>query len=84
MGILGRRLYEYQFYKTKQQPLRFSNTEIEWPFPYKYYSSISFTVNGFSFEFSNAENDIRQVLNPRDGLVNVENVLKQVTNTLTN
>lgn len=49
--LFGRKLYEYQIDRHNKKPLRFTNKETDWSFPDKYYSSIGFTIHGFSFKF---------------------------------
>ena len=79
--LLGRRLFEYCINDVKAQ--KFHTRELDSPFAKKYYSSIGFTVHGFSFEFKNAPRSISSILNPQDGLINVENGLEEATNDLT-
>ena len=79
--LLGRRIFEYCINHVKAQ--KFHTRELDWPFPEKYYSSIGFTVHGFSFEFKNAPRSISSILNPQDDPINVENGLEEAINDLT-
>lgn len=55
---------------------------MNWPYSDKYYESIGYTVRGFSFEFKNASINIKNILNPIDGLINAESGIEEVSNTL--
>ena len=80
--VLGRKLYkqasEGNYYI---RPLNRSN--LDWPFPDKFYSSVGFTVHGFSFTFKNAANNLSTIPNPSNDLINVESNLEELENTLT-
>ena len=79
--VLCRKLYKYASEGNHcMRPLNRNN--LDWPFPDKFYSSIGFTVHGFSFTFKNAANDLSMILNPLNNLINVESGLEEVENTL--
>ena len=61
----------------------FHPRELNWSCPDKWYQSIGFKIHGFSFEFKNAPNSIKNILNPNDGLINVENGTENADNNLT-
>ena len=80
-NLLGRKLYEYASEGNYFiRPLNRNN--LDWHFPDKFYSSIGFTVHGFSFTFKNAANNLSIILNPSNNLINVESGLEEVENTL--
>ena len=80
-NLLGRKLYEYASEGNYFiRPLNRNN--LDWHFPDKFYSSIGFTVHGFSFTFKNAANNLSIILNPSNDLINVESGLEEVENTL--
>ena len=80
--LLGRKLYEHHLGKNLRLK-NFHPRELDWPFPDKWYQSIGFTIHGFSFEFKNAPNSIKNILNPNDGLINVESGTENADNNLT-
>ena len=80
--LLGRKLYEYSLGKNLRVQ-NFHPRELYRPFPDKWYQSIGFIIHGFSFEFKNAPNSIKNILNPNDGLINVENGTENADNNLT-
>ena len=79
--LLSRKLYEYtsegNYFIT---PLTRNN--LDWSFPDKFYSSIRFTVHGFSFTFKNAANNLSTIPNPSNDLITVESGLEELQNTL--
>ena len=81
LHLLGRKLYEYRL-GTNLRPKSFHPRELDWPFPNKWYQSIGFTIHGFSFEFKKAPNTIKNILNPNDSLINVENGAENADNNL--
>ena len=79
--LLGRKVYEYASEGNYFiRPLNRNN--LDWSFPDKFYSFIGFTVQGFSFTFKNAANNLSIILNPSNDLINVESGLEEVENTL--
>ena len=81
--LLGRKLYEYRINGSDNGPVSFNTKDLDWPFPEIYYQSIGFTVDGFSFEFKNADNNLSAILNPEDDLINVESGTEIADNNLT-
>ena len=79
--LLGRKLYEYAS-EGNYYIVPLSRNNLDWPFPDKFYSSIGFTVHGFSFTFKNAANNLSIILNPSNDLINAESSLEEVENTL--
>ena len=69
--LLGRKLYEYAS-ERNYFIIPLNRNNLDWPFPDKFYSSIGFTVHGFSFTFKNAANHLSIILNPSNDLINVE------------
>ena len=61
----------------------FNPKGLDWPFPDKWYQSIGFAVSGFTFELKNAPTNIKNKLDPQDGLINAENNLKNAENSIT-
>ena len=82
--LLGRKLYKYRVDPNDYKRASFDPKELDWPFPEKFYESIGYTINGFSFEFKNAPSNLRSILNPQAGLINVENGLEEADNNLNN
>ena len=80
--ILGRKLYEYSR-NGDQWTRSIHPRDLDWPFPDKFYSSIGFTVHGFSFTLKNAPNNLSTILNLSNDLINIESNLEEVENTLT-
>ena len=82
MPLLGRKLYEYRVDPNDNKRASFNPKELDWPFPEKFYESIGYTINRFSFEFKNAPSNLRSILNPQVSLINVENGLEEADNSL--
>ena len=82
-SLPGRKLYENRFDKNNQKIQYFRPKDLDWPFPDKWYQSIGFTVSGFTFELKNAPANIKNKLDPQDGLINVENNLENAENSIT-
>ena len=81
-SIFGGKLYEYSR-NSNQWTRSIHPRDLDWPFPDKFYSSIGFTVHGFSFTLKNAPNNLSTILNPSNDLINTESNLEEVENTLT-
>ena len=85
--LLGRKLYEYRVDPNDNKRASSIPKELGWPFPEKFYESIGYTINGFSFFkkfFKNAPSNLRSILNPQVGLINVEIGLEEADNNLNN
>ena len=82
--LLGRKLYEYRVDPNDNKRASSIPKELGWPFPEKFYESIGYTINGFSFEFKNTPSNLRSILNPQVGLINVEIGLEEADNNLNN
>ena len=48
-----------------------------------YYKSAAVTVEGFSFTFPNTEKNIKDIITPKDELINIELGLEEIENSLT-
>ena len=81
--LLVRKLYEYRSDKNNKKIQHFRPKDLDWPFPDKWYQSISFAVSGFTFELKNTPANIKNKLDPQDGLINVENNLENAENSIT-
>ena len=79
--LLGRKLYEYAS-EGNYFIIPLNRNNLDWPFSETFYSSLGFTVHGFSFTFKNAANNSCIILNPSNDLINVESGLEEVENTL--
>ena len=76
---LGRKLYEYKANNTHQINIGI----FDFPFPDKFYDTIGVTVHGFLFTLKNLPDNLKTILNPSNGLVNIERGGEEVENTLT-
>ena len=59
------------------------NSNLDWPMPKAYYKSIGVTVEGFSFTFPNTKKTIKDIITPKDNLINIELGLELIENGLT-
>ena len=82
----GRVLYEY----VKQKPLSQLNYVLnaddnEFPFPQKWHRNKGYTIDGISFAFKDAPNEINNILKASDGLINdfTNNNIEETNNSLT-
>ena len=48
-----------------------------------YYKSAAVTVEGFSFTFPNTKKNIKDIITPKDELINIELGLEEIENSLT-
>ena len=83
---IDRRLYEYWTNGAginNQYTIDLYISTFDWPFPDKFYSSIGYTVHGFSFKFKYAPSIIAWILNPTRYLINAESGIEDIENTLT-
>lgn len=81
-STLGRKLYEYRIGKDRKV-ISIHPNNLDWPFPDIWYKTIGFTINGFSLKFKNIPTDMANILDPSPQLINKENNVEQVDNTLT-
>ena len=51
--------------------------------PKTYYKSIGDTVEGFSFTFPNTKKNIKDIITPKDDLINIKLGLEEIENGLT-
>ena len=51
--------------------------------PKAYHKSIGVTVEGFSFTFPNTKKTIKDIITPKDNLINIELGLELIENGLT-
>ena len=74
------KLYKYNNYPTHTSNLAIATKTMDWSFPEKYYKSIGYTVQRFTFAFPNLKKSIGGIINPKDALINVENGIEDVIN----
>ena len=73
---LGRKLYEY--IQSNNKTFNLTGEELDLHLPSKWYSSIGFTVHGFSFKIEKALAELKATLDPKDDLINVESSIEEI------
>ena len=74
--ILGRKLYEYV--QSNNNTFNLTGEELDLHFPNKWYSSIGFTIHGFSFKIEKAPAELKTNLDPKGNLINVESGIEEI------
>ena len=74
--ILGRKLYEYV--QSNNNTFNLTGEELDLHLPNKWYRSIGFTINGFSFKIEKAPAELKTILDPKDNLINVESGIEEI------
>ena len=74
--ILGRKLYEYV--QCNSNTFNLTGEELDFHLPDKWYNSIGYTINRFSFKIEKALVELKTILDPKDNLINVESSIEEI------
>ena len=74
--ILGRKLYEYV--QCNSNTFNLTGEELDFYLPDKWYNSIGYTINRFSFKIEKALVELKTILDPKDNLINVESGIEEI------
>ena len=74
--ILGRKLYEYV--QRDNNTFNLTGEDLDFYLPDKWYNSIGYTINGFSFKTEKALAELKTILDPKDNLINVESGIEEI------
>ena len=74
--ILGRKLYEYV--QSNNSMFNLTGENLDFYFPDKWYNSIGYTINGFSFKIEKAPTELKTILDPKDNLINLESGIEEI------
>ena len=74
---IGRKSYSHK--KPDFSSHNFQSTDIDWPFPDKYFKSMGLTVSGFQFLLPNLPNLLKRFFPPSANLINTESGTEEIT-----
>ena len=74
--ILGRKLYEYV--QRDNNTFNLTGEDLDFYLLDKWYNSIGYTINGFSFKTEKALAELKTILDPKDNLINVESGIEEI------
>ena len=74
--ILGRKLYEYV--QRDNNTFNLTGEDLDFYLPDKWYNSIGYTINGFSFKIEKALTELKTILDPKDNLINLESGIEEI------
>ena len=74
--ILGRKLYEYV--QSNNNTFNLTGEELDFYLSDKWYNSVGYTINGFSFKIEKAPAELKTILDPKDNLINVESGIEEI------
>ena len=73
---LGRKLYEYV--QSNNNTFNLTGEELDFYLLDKWYNSVGYTINGFSFKIEKAPAELKTILDPKDNLINVESGIEEI------
>ena len=74
--ILGRKLYEYV--QSNNNTFNLTGEELDFYLPDKWYNSIGYTINRFSFKIEKVPTELKTILDPKDNLINLESRIEEI------
>ena len=74
---MGVKLYEYNL-SNDIQSFNLIGEELDFYLPDKWYNSIGYTINRFSFKIEKAPAELKTILDPKDNLINVESGIEEI------
>ena len=72
-----RKLYEYDKDPSNLEKINL-NSNLDCPMPKTYYRSIGVTVKGFSFTLPNTKKKTKDIITPKDNLINIDLGLEEI------
>ena len=73
---LGRKLYEYV--QSNKSTFNLTGEELDFYLPDKWYNSVGYTINRFSFKIEKAPAELKTILDLKDNLINVESGIEEI------
>ena len=74
--ILGRKLYEYV--QSNNNTFNLTGEELDFYLSDKWYNSIGYTINRFSFKTEKAPAELKTILDPKDNLIDVDSRIEEI------